>query len=112
VLRKTPDILAELGRQRLTSGRGPLLVGFAAETEDVIFRASEKRRRKQADLIIANDVSRTDAGFDVEQNAVTIISAESADTLPLMSKSKVAIEILDRVERLLKNAAVAATETR
>jgi phosphopantothenoylcysteine decarboxylase/phosphopantothenate--cysteine ligase len=101
VLRRTPDILADLGAQRLAAGHGPVLVGFAAETEDVIFKASEKRRRKNVDLIVANDVSRTDAGFDVDTNAVTIISAEDADTLPLLPKSQVAAAILDRVERLL-----------
>ena len=101
VLERTPDILADLGTRRRTSGSGPLLVGFAAETEDVVRRARAKRERKGADLMVANDVSRTDAGFDVDENAVTIISADAADTLPLLSKARVAGEILDRVERLM-----------
>jgi phosphopantothenoylcysteine decarboxylase/phosphopantothenate--cysteine ligase len=101
VLRRTPDILADLGARRLESGEGPVLVGFAAETEDVVARARAKREAKHADLIVANDVSRGDAGFDVETNAVTIVGAEGADTLPLQSKAGVAAGILDRVERLL-----------
>jgi len=101
VLNKTPDILGDLGYRRLASGRGPLLVGFAAETENVVTKAIDKRDRKHADLIVANDVSRTDAGFDVETNAVTIVGAAGAETLPLQTKAKVAAEILDRVETLL-----------
>jgi len=111
VLRKTPDILGELGLRRLSSGRGPLLVGFAAETENVVARAVEKRAKKHADLIVANDVSRSDAGFDVETNAVTIVSAEGAETLPLQPKARVAAEILDRVERLLVERTASAAKT-
>ena len=101
VLRKTPDILGELGQRRMAQGGGPLLVGFAAETEDVVARATAKRERKQVDLIVANDVSRPDAGFDVDTNAVTIVSASGAEALTLQSKARVAAEILNRVERLL-----------
>jgi len=110
VLRKTPDILGELGLRRLSSSRGPLLVGFAAETENVVARAVEKRAKKHADLIVANDVSRSDAGFDVETNAVTIVGAEGAETLPLQPKARVAAEILDRVERLLGARVAAAAD--
>ncbi len=101
VLKKTPDILGELGLRRLSSGRGPLLVGFAAETDNVIGRAMQKREKKHADLIVANDVSRADAGFDVDTNAVTIVGPDGAETLPLQAKSTVAAEILNRVEKLL-----------
>ena len=101
VLHKTPDILADLGLRRRASTRGPVLVGFAAETQDVVTRATEKRAQKHADLIVANDVARSDSGFDVDTNAVTIVSAEGAEALPLQSKARVAAEILDRVERLL-----------
>jgi phosphopantothenoylcysteine decarboxylase/phosphopantothenate--cysteine ligase len=108
VLKKTPDILGELGLRRLSSAHGPVLVGFAAETDNVIGRAKEKREKKHVDLIVANDVSRADAGFDVETNAVTIIGADGADALPLQAKSSVAGEILDRVEKLLTERAVKA----
>jgi len=101
VLRKTPDILGDLGTRRLSSGQGPLLVGFAAETHDVVERAAAKRARKHADFIVANDVSRRDAGFDVDTNAVTIVGPAGNETLPLQSKARVAAAILDRVEAVL-----------
>jgi phosphopantothenoylcysteine decarboxylase / phosphopantothenate---cysteine ligase len=104
VLKRTPDILGDLGRRRVAAGRGPVLVGFAAETEEVVERARAKRERKHVDLIIANDVSRADAGFDVDTNAVTIVGPDAAETLPLQTKSRIAMEILDRVERLLTAA--------
>ena len=104
VLTRTPDVLGDLGLRRVASGAGPLLVGFAAETEDVVARATAKRLKKHADLIVANDVSRTDAGFDVDTNAVTIVGAAGAESIPLQSKARIAAEILDRVERLLSAA--------
>jgi len=104
VLRKTPDILGELGQRRIATGGGPLLIGFAAETEDVVAHAAAKRERKHADLIVANDVSRRDAGFDVDTNAVTIVGPAGAETLPLQSKQRVAAEILNRVEKLLADS--------
>lgn len=100
VLKRTPDILADLGAMRRDEAR-PVLVGFAAETEEVLARGQEKLHGKRADFIVANDVSRSDAGFDVDTNAVTIISTDGADALPLLPKSRVAQEILDRVERAL-----------
>jgi phosphopantothenoylcysteine decarboxylase / phosphopantothenate---cysteine ligase len=100
-LTRTPDILADLGARRLKVGRGPVLVGFAAETEDVITRARQKRERKHVDLIVANDVSRPDAGFDVDTNAVTLVSAEGTDDVPLQPKRNVAAAIVDRIERLV-----------
>jgi phosphopantothenoylcysteine decarboxylase/phosphopantothenate--cysteine ligase len=108
VLERTRDILADLGRlpSRASTGQ-PVLVGFAAETSDAVGKAREKRARKGADLIVANDVARADAGFDVDTNAVTIVSADQAEDIPLQSKSSVAAAILDRVERLLKARAVA-----
>ena len=99
-LKRTPDILAELGARRVASGRGPILIGFAAETESVVESATSKRERKHVDLVIANDVSRSDAGFDVDTNAVTIVSAARTETLPLQPKARVAAAILDRVETL------------
>jgi len=101
ILRRTPDILADLGRRRLAAGDGPLLVGFAAETDDVVSRATAKLEKKHVDLIVANDVSRSDAGFDVDTNQVTLIGRDGAQSLPLQSKSRVAMDILDRVEQLL-----------
>ena len=100
-LKKTPDILADLGQRRLASGTGPVLVGFAAETEDVVAHTAAKRERKHVDVIVANDVSRADAGFEVDTNAVTIVGANGAEPVPLQSKAGVAAAILNHVERLL-----------
>jgi phosphopantothenoylcysteine decarboxylase/phosphopantothenate--cysteine ligase len=109
VLKKTPDILGDLGHRRLAGGHGPLLVGFAAETEDLIARATAKRERKHADLIVANDVSKPDAGFDVDANAVTIVGPDGAEPVPLQSKTRIAAIILDRVERLVSSREIVRT---
>ncbi len=102
-LRRTPDILADLARLPSRAASGvPMLVGFAAETGDADARAREKRVRKGIDLIVANDVSRADAGFEVATNAVTLIDAEGERTVPLQSKERVAAAILDRVEQLIR----------
>jgi phosphopantothenoylcysteine decarboxylase/phosphopantothenate--cysteine ligase len=79
-------------------------VGFAAETADVLARARHKRLRKGIDVIVANDVSRGDAGFDVDSNAVTIIDDAGEEALPLQSKSDVARALGDRLERWLLTA--------
>ncbi len=97
---RTPDILAELGRAR-RGGSTPVLVGFAAESGDPVARAREKLQRKQADFIVANDISRTDAGFEVDMNAVTIVSAERDEHVPLAPKADIAAAILDRAEARL-----------
>ena len=78
-----------------------MLVGFAAETENVVASASAKRERKHVDLMVANDVSRVDAGFEVDANAVTIVGAGGSESIPLQSKSAVAAAILNHIERLL-----------
>jgi phosphopantothenoylcysteine decarboxylase/phosphopantothenate--cysteine ligase len=102
-LRRTKDILADLGSMRAGLGSsGPVLVGFAAETDDVVRKAREKRARKKVDLIVANDVSRPDRGFDAETNAVTIIGDDGDQHVPLQSKDRVAVAILDRIEQLLR----------
>jgi phosphopantothenoylcysteine decarboxylase/phosphopantothenate--cysteine ligase len=101
---RTPDILAELGQAR-GSRPGPVLVGFAAESGDPAARGREKLRRKHCDLIVANDISRADAGFDADTNAVTIISADGDEPIALASKAVVAAAILDRAEQFLKQEA-------
>jgi phosphopantothenoylcysteine decarboxylase/phosphopantothenate--cysteine ligase len=97
---RTADILAELGRQRGSRER-PILVGFAAETSDVVPKARSKRQAKQVDLIVANDVSRTDAGFEQDANAVILIGANGEQAVPLQPKVAVARVVLDRIESLL-----------
>jgi len=103
-LRRTRDILADVGALPSRAHGHPVLVGFAAETHDLLAHARGKLERKKADLIVANDVSRTDAGFDVDQNAVTLISANDVIDVPLQPKAQVARAILDRIERLLPAA--------
>ena len=112
-LRRTKDILGELGKLPSRTQGLPVLVGFAAETHDVLSYAASKLQQKAVDLIVANDVSRTDAGFDVETNAVTLVSAAGAEEIPLQAKSAIAARILDRIERFLiavpsKNASLKA----
>jgi len=101
---RTADILAELGRAR-GGARKPVLVGFAAESGDPVTRGREKLRRKQVDLIVANDISRTDAGFDTDTNAVTLIAAGGETQIPLGPKSHIASVILDWVEQRVKSDA-------
>jgi len=92
-----PDILSELGRTRGESRS--LLVGFAAETKDLLTNAREKLQRKNLDMIIANDVSREDSGFETDTNAVKIIYRDGRlEELPLMSKQQVADHVLDRIK--------------
>ena len=96
-LEKTPDILAELGRIKESSK--PILVGFAAETEDLLANAMEKLQRKNVDMIVANDVSREDAGFATETNIVKILYRDGTqEDLPLMKKDDVADHLLDKIK--------------
>ena len=105
-LQRTKDILGELGKLPSRRHKVPVLVGFAAETRDVVAYAQDKLKQKGVDLIVANDVSRTDAGFDVDTNAVTLVSTDGVEELPLQAKSSVATKILDRVEQLLVSSNV------
>lgn len=94
-LTKNPDILAELGREKGESHC--ILVGFAAETEDLLSHAKEKLAAKNLDMIVANDVSRDDAGFETDTNIVKIIYRDGTiEDSTLMSKDDVAHLILDR----------------
>jgi phosphopantothenoylcysteine decarboxylase/phosphopantothenate--cysteine ligase len=102
-LERTPDILAALGAERGDRGT-PVLVGFAAQTGDPLPAARRKLSSKRVDLIVANDVSAPDAGFDVTTNRVTFVSADAAEALPTLPKREVARLLLDRVERLLTAA--------
>ena len=95
---RNPDILAEICREK----GDRLVVGFAAESHDVLAAARRKLERKGCDLIVANDVSRADAGFDVDTNAVSFVwPGGEVEELPLLSKAEVAAQLLDRVEKLL-----------
>lgn len=94
---RNPDILATLAPKK---GRR-LFVGFAAETTEVLASAQRKLAAKKLDLMVANDVSRSDAGFAVDTNAVTLLDAAGGrDELPLMSKDEVAEKIIERIVAL------------
>jgi phosphopantothenoylcysteine decarboxylase/phosphopantothenate--cysteine ligase len=97
VLQPTADILAELGSRRAP---GQLLVGFAAETENLMENARRKFERKQLDAIVVNDVSRPGLGFGSERNAGEIITAEETTVIGEMSKAEMAGRILDAVVKL------------
>ena len=94
---ENPDVAATLGREKL---EGQVFVGFAAETNDVIAHAQDKLVRKNLDMIVANDVTRPGAGFDVDTNIVTLITGEGQEALPMMTKAEVADQILDHVMKL------------
>ena len=97
VLQPTADILAELGSRRAP---GQLLVGFAAETENLMENARRKFERKQLDAIVLNDVSRPGLGFGSERNAGEIITAEETTVIGEMSKAEMAGRVLDAVVKL------------
>ena len=111
VLEPTHDFLVDLGRAK---GPGQVLVGFAAETEDLVENAADKLRGKRLDLIVGNDISQPDAGFEVDTNRAVVLDAGGGtDTLPLLAKSELAGVILDKVARLLdtKRRSQRASET-
>ena len=92
-----PDIAAALGQAKHD---GQVLVAFAAETNDVLENAQKKLLKKNADMIVANDVTMPGAGFAGNTNCVTLITKENMESLPMMSKREVADAILDRVARI------------
>jgi phosphopantothenoylcysteine decarboxylase/phosphopantothenate--cysteine ligase len=95
---QNPDILSEISRER----GARVVVGFAAESTDVIAAARRKLARKGCDLLVANDVSRSDAGFEADRNAVALLTPDGeVEELPLLDKREVAARIWDRVEKLL-----------
>ncbi|MFQ5840242.1 MAG: bifunctional phosphopantothenoylcysteine decarboxylase/phosphopantothenate--cysteine ligase CoaBC [Candidatus Methylomirabilales bacterium] len=98
---RNPDILEELGRQKGSR----ILVGFAAESENLLGHAREKLRKKNLDLIVANDITEGQAGFAVDTNQVTLLLRDgTTDKLPLLSKGVVADLILDRLQTLRSRA--------
>jgi phosphopantothenoylcysteine decarboxylase / phosphopantothenate---cysteine ligase len=100
-LEKNPDILAEIGTRK----EGRVLVGFAAETDDLVANATQKLTLKNLDMIVANDVSQPGAGFNVDTNIVKMLFRDGhVEELPLMGKDEVAGKILERVEQLRKDS--------
>lgn len=96
-LSPTPDIIAAVGRQKRA---GQVVIAFAAETENLIAAAHTKLQAKNADAIIANDVTQEGAGFDTDTNHVTWITKSEEETWPLMTKSEVAARIWEKAAGL------------
>ena len=96
-LKRNPDILKELGARK----DGRFLVGFAAETDDVIANAGKKLKEKNLDMIVANDVSVEGSGFEGDTNIATILDRSgNVQTLPMMTKDELADRIFDHLHAL------------
>jgi phosphopantothenoylcysteine decarboxylase / phosphopantothenate---cysteine ligase len=101
-LARNPDILLDVAEQRAEIGRPSVVVGFAAETDDLLQNAQSKLEKKGLAFIVANDVGATDAGFAVDTNRVTLLSDDgSVETLPLLSKAAVAQRVVERLAQRL-----------
>jgi phosphopantothenoylcysteine decarboxylase/phosphopantothenate--cysteine ligase len=101
-LERTPDILAEICKEKADR----VVVGFAAESHDLVAAARRKIARKGCDLLVANDISASGSGFDSDENAVHFVwPAGEVEELPSLPKSEVAAQLLDRVEKLREPAA-------
>jgi phosphopantothenoylcysteine decarboxylase / phosphopantothenate---cysteine ligase len=108
-LEPNPDILADLGSLRHASGKTtPLLIGFAAETADLLENARAKLSKKRVDAIVLNDISRKDIGFNSDRNEVTLVTAQDAIAMPEASKLDVAQKILDAAIQLRRRQATLA----
>jgi phosphopantothenoylcysteine decarboxylase/phosphopantothenate--cysteine ligase len=103
VLERTPDILSQVASSRRP---GLLVIGFAAETENVLANAEAKLVNKNLDAIVANDVTRSDSGFDSRTNAITIIARGNGKPIeyPALSKTEAANRILDAIVKLREPA--------
>lgn len=104
-MEQTPDILVEVQRRRESAGTPAIVVGFAAESQDLLANAQAKLARKGLDLIVANDITASDAGFSVDTNRVTLIAADGeVRPLPLMSKAEVADVVMAWAARRLADS--------
>ncbi len=101
-LENTPDILQEVSRYKAANGHPRVTVGFAAESQNLLENATTKLKAKSLDLIVANDISASDAGFAVDANRVTLLEpGGNVENLPLMGKDEVAEVVMERVVRKL-----------
>lgn len=97
VMKQTRDVAQAVGKRKLP---GQVLIGFAAETEKVNEHAKKKLEKKNLDMIVANDVTKPGAGFNVDTNIVTFITEEGMEDMPQLSKADVADKLLDRALKL------------
>ncbi len=101
-LKKTPDILAEVAANRHD---GLIVVGFAAETNNVIDYARSKLEKKKLDIVVANDVSKPGAGFNADTNIISILTADSAEDFALMPKREAADRVCDAIRQFREERA-------
>lgn len=102
-LERTEDILEAVAKARPSLGRPRVVVGFAAETEDLLKNAREKLHRKKVDLLVANDVSAPDSGFGTETNRIVLLApGKKEEVWPLLPKFEVAERVLAQVAALLE----------
>ena len=94
---ENPDIAAAVGSAKRP---GQVLVGFAAETEHLMENAAKKLQKKNLDMIVANDVSKPGAGFNVDTNIATLLTRQGATECPMQSKAALAQEILNKIDEL------------
>jgi len=100
-LEPTDDILKAVAAQREKTGTPDVVVGFAAESENLVQNAKAKLGEKKLDLIVANDISRSDAGFAVDTNQVLLLDSDGVEELPLQTKAETASAVMDRVVDIL-----------
>ena len=98
-LKETKDVAKAVGERKQ---KGQVLIGFAAETEKLTEHASKKLTKKNLDMIVANDVTKPGAGFNVDTNIVTFITKDGMEDMPQMSKADVAEKLLDRAVKLYR----------
>ena len=103
-LEATQDILGVISAPDSKHTKPKLIIGFAAESRELLKNAAEKLRTKNLDLLAANDISASDAGFGVDTNRVTLLHKDgSSEVLPLLSKVEVSEIIIDRIAKMLEN---------
>jgi len=103
MLEAAPDVLKAVANLGSGANRPRVVVGFAAESRDLLANAAEKLSSKKLDFIVANDISATDSGFDVEENRVTLLFADGKEEkLSLRSKLAVAEIIVEKIIDLLE----------
>lgn len=98
-LKRTKDILQEIGKKK----KGRIVIGFAAETDNLIKNAQDKLKKKNADMIVANDVSMSGAGFEEDTNIAHLVYGNNSEELPLMPKSHLATIIFNKISDIKEN---------
>ena len=97
---KNPDILTEVCQR----GDKPFVVGFAAETDNLIEHAKDKLIRKGCDMIVANDVAKQAQGFGSDDNAVTVVTTDAIQDIPLANKQQIARTLIETIAKAIKES--------